>query len=612
MNTVNQTIKKHRDDLDLLKGFAIVAVVLYHMGICRSGYLGVDAFFVINGFLVVPGIVQGIDSGEFRFFPFLGKRIARLLPLVLLVSFLCLLLGFWMMLPDDYENLGESVVATGLFSNNILASLTTNNYWATSNDYLPLMHTWFVGVLFQFYVVFPLIVMLVKWLSRKCHFGYYKYTVLAIIALSVISVLMYLHPDVGAGDKFYLLPYRFFELAGGGLAGLWIRNHHGNMLYRHGFVSGVGFVLLLAIIFFGVFSVGGKDVELNIVHGAVRTADSFIPQSLLLLATVLLTVLYVLSDNERSRIVKGFAGLKFICLLGLMSYSIYIWHQPILAFYRYLVSSVFPPLFVVVFFVAVLAVSYASYRLVEQGFKLNKYTGIGLAAAFVLVVGAGIAIYMHAGVVRDVPELYIRKDNVHRNLHAEYVDRIFSYDKDFPADKEGKINVLVEGNSFARDWCNILLESGEASRINLSYIPKFGEKYVDRIKEADCVFVFEWKHDVPYYVWQNVRSESAVWGIGNKNFGECNGTIYKHRHRDDYYRQTVKINPSFFEVNEQLKAEWADQYIDLMTPVVNDGGEVIVFSEDGKFMSQDCYHLSQGGAQFYAQRLDLRAYLGGE
>ncbi len=80
---LNQTLKVHRGDIDLLKGLAILAVVLFHMHICPSGYLGVDVFFVINGFLIVPSVVKNVAKGQFRFFGFLEKRIMRLLPLLL-------------------------------------------------------------------------------------------------------------------------------------------------------------------------------------------------------------------------------------------------------------------------------------------------------------------------------------------------------------------------------------------------------------------------------------------------------------------------------------------------------------------------------------------------
>ena len=149
----------YRQDLDALKGIAIIAVVLFHMGLLKSGYLGVDAFFVINGFLVVPSVIRKIYQSDFSFFSFMEKRIVRLLPLIVLVSAVALGLGYFVMLPDHYENLAQSVVAGNLMSENILSAITTKNYWDVVNEYKPLMHLWYVGILFEFYMVFPILML---------------------------------------------------------------------------------------------------------------------------------------------------------------------------------------------------------------------------------------------------------------------------------------------------------------------------------------------------------------------------------------------------------------------------------------------------------------------
>lgn len=602
---MNQTGKNYREDLDLLKGFAILAVVLYHMGISKSGYLGVDAFFVINGFLIVPKVVKEVADRRFRYLNFLEKRTVRLLPLMLLVSAVSILVGYWRMLPDDYENLAESVVATNFFSNNILASITTKNYWDVGNDYKALMHTWYIGILFEFYLLFPLIVMLVKWLSAKLRFGFDKYVIVTIISLSVISGLFYLNPSVSVGDRFYLLPYRFFELTVGGLAGIWITNQRQGRLYRNSTLSALGAITLLLVMFAGIFSIGQQTMEYNLVSGAGGNAESYIPQNILLLSTVILTILFIVSDNMQSRMLTCLSKIRVFSFLGVMSYSIFIWHQPILAFYRYFITSDFSMIFIAVFFIITLTLSYVTYWFVEKTIKISARTRIVTLLAFIVINGTAFALYMHAGVVRDVPELYVEMKNVHRNMHAEYVDRIYPYDKDFPKEDNGKTNVLVIGNSFARDWGNILLESEMADKINLSYIYKIDEKYSPRISQADYVFIFDWKHKVPYYVWENVRPDAEVWGIGTKNFGESNGIIYKNRKRPDYFQQTIKINPSFIAINEQMKKEWKDKYIDLLGLSTASNGRVVVFSQGNKFISQDTRHLSKGGAEFFANKIDF-------
>lgn len=216
-------IDMYRNDIDTLKGIAIVAVVLFHLGILRSGYLGVDIFFVISGFLIVPSVVKKILGGEFSYWKFMGRRITRLLPLVVLASVSCLVIGYHYMLPDAFENLGESVVASNLFSENILSSITTKNYWDVVNDYNPLMHLWYVGILMEFYVVLPLFLMLVCATAQRFGQDAERWIYRALMVAAVISLLLFLGPTSISGDKFYLLPSRFFELAFGGLIALSIR-----------------------------------------------------------------------------------------------------------------------------------------------------------------------------------------------------------------------------------------------------------------------------------------------------------------------------------------------------------------------------------------------------
>ena len=139
-NEENQTC-----DIDVLKGIAIIGIITYYMGILKTGHVGVELFFLINGFLIVPSLIKEIDEGIFRYLQFLRKRMSRLLPVLIMSCALCFLLGYFAMLPNDFENLCKSLIATCVFSNNILAAITTKNYWDVINGYKPLVHTRYLG-----------------------------------------------------------------------------------------------------------------------------------------------------------------------------------------------------------------------------------------------------------------------------------------------------------------------------------------------------------------------------------------------------------------------------------------------------------------------------------
>ena len=197
--------------LDVLKALAVIAVVLYHLGFLEYGYLGVDIFLVIAGFLTTKSLADG-KKGYLSFF---FSRVMRLLPVLLVAGVAVMLLGWFTMLPDDYENLAESVVATDFFGNNILSAITTKDYWNIANDYKPLMHTWYVGLLMQFYIIYPLIF----YVAKLDKIAVQNTRLIMVASLAVLSLFCYFGCSNEA-FRFYYLPARFFEFSVGGIIAL--------------------------------------------------------------------------------------------------------------------------------------------------------------------------------------------------------------------------------------------------------------------------------------------------------------------------------------------------------------------------------------------------------
>ena len=179
-------MEKNRTDINFLKSFAIIIVILFHAGLLKNGYLGVDIFLVIAGFLTTKSILKKTKTDDFSYKNFIKNKLIRLLPVLLVGTIITLIIAYFVgMLPDNFENLSESVVASNLFSNNILAVLTTKNYWDVWNDYKPLYHLWYLGILFEFYLIYPLIIMLIKRVSKKENFNSNVKNVLWIITMIV-------------------------------------------------------------------------------------------------------------------------------------------------------------------------------------------------------------------------------------------------------------------------------------------------------------------------------------------------------------------------------------------------------------------------------------------
>ena len=285
-----------------------------------------------------------------------------------------------------------------------------------------------------------------------------------------------------------------------------------------------------------------------------------------------------------------------LALIGRSSLSIYVWHYIILAFVRYAVAPSMSACFVLSYLVALAAVSWLSHRFIEP-LKVNKWL---LIAAFALLNVAASFLYIRAGVVHDIPELDVYSKAVKRGMHLAYCDRIYGYAHDFPS-ANGKINVLVMGNSWARDWANVLLESSVSNRINVSYIFKSTspEERKRRIKAADVVFV-QRPYTPPDVVGKN------VYHIGHKYFGPSNGFAYSRRFFDGYYALSVELPKDVVELNEFDKKECGDRLVDMIGALQNGDGRVPVFSDEKKMISHDCYHLTQGGAKYIAKRMEKK------
>ena len=574
---------KYRYDLDVLKGLAIVAVVLYHAGWCKSGYFGVDVFLVLNGYFVVPQVMRQIEEKRFRYFPFLEKKIFRLLPLVLLICGLSLAVGYWGMLPNDFRFLSEEAVASSVFGNNIIQAVTTQNYWAAIYHKV-LMHTWFLGVLMQFYVIFPLLMLLMR--SRMK---------LVLVILTLLSLLLYLLPIDTIGDKYYLLPYRFFEIAVGGLVAIHSRKGNSSMSY-------LPLCCLFLMIFFGVFTIGERAMPYNLVGGTNTIRESFLPREVLLLLTVLFVVGYLFTSTPKGRFPLFAKRSRLLVLLGRMSLSIFLWHQALFAFYRYFFADELSLAVLIVLMIVTLILSAFTYHIIERGLAVSNISRTCLVIVFIAVNAFALWIYQRGGVVRDVPELDIFEGSADPTAFERYTDRIYQYDREFSPDASKK-KILVIGNSFARDFANILLESPQRDSIQLSYHYGIEDCPISRVRQCDRIYFFGWKHQVSDAIWQNLKQGADVWGIGTKNHGTSNGIFYKNRHCPDYFAQRTIIREDFHTVNRMLKDEWQDKYVDLLSLTIQSDITVPVFSPDHHFITYDGLHLTPEGTQYYVQLL---------
>lgn len=581
-------MKQRYASLDVLKAIAVIAVALYHFGFLKYGYLGVEVFLVIAGYFTT----RSLTEGEKGYIPFIFGRLMRLLPVLLLAGAAAMMLGWLSMLPDDYENLAESVVATNLFANNILSAITTGDYWNIANEYKPLMHTWYVGLLMQFCLVYPLLVYLAR-LDKKSP----RRTLLVIISsLALLSLLLFL-AGTNEAHRFYYLPARFFEFAAGGIVALVYDTSQDKSF--HPAFSYVCYALLLGLLMVGI---------------------RFVPDSARLVLVVALTVVLLMSGEALGNVITS---NKFLAKVGVASYSIYVWHQVLIAFYRYIFGNQFTAWTYLLLFVAIGIVSWASYRGIEVGVTraLRSESGrrvvvVATVSFFLLLTGFAGWVYLNAGVVRDVPELGVSVQDRHRRLNVDYTERGYQYDRPFVS--SDRPHWLVIGNSFGRDFVNVVLESEIADQVEISFADANNLAGLsERLATADLVFVAFRNYgkglvdEIELKCWTAGISPERIVVVGDKSFGEHNGHVYARRHRPDYFEQRVEPlgGRRFLTRNERFHAHYGERFLDMMAPVLDEEGKVRVFTPDHHFISADGKHFTKAGARFYAERIDWEKFL---
>jgi peptidoglycan/LPS O-acetylase OafA/YrhL len=368
---------QYRREIDGLRAIAVSSVVLYHAGLhgFGGGFVGVDVFFVISGYLITSIILLEKQAGSFTLTGFYERRARRILPALFLVMLLCLPFAWLWMMPHQIQEFSESLVAVALFSSNILF-WKQSDYFDAAAELKPLLHTWSLAVEEQYYLLFPLF-LLVAWRLGK------RLTAGVLLILAAISLTLAQRGSLAEpAATFYLLPTRFWELLIGVLVAFYLSEREvgpGATRWGHeaaiGEFAGLGGVLLIG---YAVVALD-KNTPFPGVYALIPTIGA---------------ALVILFANPWTLIGKVLGSAPLVGV-GLISYSVYLWHQPILAFLRLRTSDFeLSGPGVLIYLAAVLSAGYLSFRFVEKPFRskraISKIQVIALSLA-------GVGIFVSLG-----------------------------------------------------------------------------------------------------------------------------------------------------------------------------------------------------------------------
>ena len=613
----------YRKEIDGLRALAVIPVMLFHAGfkIFEGGFIGVDIFFVISGYLITYIIIDQLSKNKFSLKNFYERRAKRILPSLFLVMVACLPFAFFLMKPYQIINFTESVLLTSLFGSNFLFFFESA-YFDGPSELKPLLHTWSLAVEEQFYLFFPLFLILFWRIGVK--FIVISLFLVFLLSFSLSEFFSYYRPSF----NFFMLPTRGWELLVGSFISLFLfQKYHSNVPPKFKYsniLSIVGSIMVLFSIFY---------IDSTTRFPSAITLVPVLGTGLLIVFTVSGTFLYSVLTN------------RTVVFFGLLSYSLYLWHQPILVFGRIFFEHNFNHLIASLLLAASVALSYLSWKFFEVPLRKTNFKQRNVFIAVFLSMIFSLFIYRSSYINKG----FLNQKNIY-NYQFSLTDQDFknyirgaqkSIEK-IPFPQNSKKNVLIIGDSYSQDLINIIYESDYELNFNLSsiYIPyrcknlnidlltlkSFVEtndyitcfssdrhynsrKVTELLQQADYVWLASlWeKEDLPflYNSISNIKevTKSNILIFETKTFNAKMG------HRDKYYKlskeEVVKYRFNYPE-EEKLINQTIKQFnsVSLMDKYCKNN-DCVISDVNGYLLSNDGYHLTREGAKFLAKNFDF-------
>lgn len=353
---------KYRAEIDGLRALAVVPVILFHAGfeLFSGGFVGVDVFFVISGYLITTILIEDIENKRFSIVHFYERRARRILPALFFVMTLCVPFA-WILLSDSaLSKFGSGLIGVSLFLSNVVF-WRQQGYFDESAELNPILHTWSLAVEEQYYILFP-IFLIISWRFNKNRVFW------MIVFMTVISLLL---SEWGwrnnATANFYLAPTRAWELLAGSIVAFIVQRQG---VKKNNLLALLGIAGIIFSIFF---------------------YNEYTPfPSIYVLVPVIGVVLFVLYGDKETVAAKLLSNKVFVGI-GLISFSAYLWHQPVFAFFRIYTNQISLDWFIaIILIIAIFMLSYVSWRYIEKPFRthnfLNKFSLFTLSIIYLILI----------------------------------------------------------------------------------------------------------------------------------------------------------------------------------------------------------------------------------
>jgi peptidoglycan/LPS O-acetylase OafA/YrhL len=411
---------KYRAEIDGLRALAVVPVILFHAGfeLFSGGFVGVDVFFVISGYLITTILIEDMENNRFSLLNFYERRARRILPALFFVMLVCIPFAWMWMLPNQMKDFSQSLVAVSLFASNILF-WRESGYFDAAAEEKPLLHTWSLAVEEQYYIFFPIFLILAWRFGKNRVFW-------MIVVMASASLLL---SEWGWRNKptanFYLAPTRAWELFAGSIAAFIVQK---NGVQKNNFLALLG----LAGIVFSIFFYD-ESTPFPSVYALVPVIG------------VVLLVLYA----ERETLAAKLLSTKAFVGIGLISYSAYLWHQPLFAFSRIKLLQEPSSMLMSVLALCSLLLAYFSWKFIETPFRKRgavTRNKVFIFSALGLVLFSCLGLMGHQTIFKSYSEIVM--DTLLEDIDKdEYGGLGFGW-----VDLINQPEVLIVGDSHAKQY----------------------------------------------------------------------------------------------------------------------------------------------------------------
>jgi len=613
---------KYRPEIDGLRALAVLFVIFFHLDlqfknfiIFKNGFFGVDIFFVISGFLITTIILKELyETKNFSFLFFYERRIRRIIPLFLVIGVSTSLLAWFFMIPSDFILLAKSFLSSAFFFSNVYFYDVTTDYFARNSELIPLLHTWSLSIEEQYYLVAPLIIFIL--------FRVNKYLLVPVLLIFLIysgnEAYEAIYKKNNFDYFFYSFLTRFWEI----LFGSVIAVIGYQIKIKSGFLSRLTPILSIFVIFIIVLK-----VEINKLNYFYN-----------LMLIILSSGLFIFF-SENNKFVLKVLGNKIIVFIGLLSYSLYLWHYPIISIYHIAPGNYFlTNQYMIILLILLLSV--LSYNLVEKPFRsknTNKQFKIKfkyIAILFVLSLIYFSSIIYYKGLPNrfaKINEFFENYQIDNKFLETNRREFLINKKKDFESKHK---KVIVVGDSHSEDTFLMfelnkdLFKKYEFLHLDYSYIQKLNEN--DLFKKADIIiFSLRWHYRIDKKIIdidEIFNSASFLKNIGKKIIITSNSN---ENYQDRYYRtwldkyimsnyfnledlknvnfsilQSQKIN--LFENSNKLLREYTKKYdfifLDKNDYLCKNKTECYVLTEKNEKIFYDYSHYTIEGAKFLGKK----------